>query len=287
MPTKQTALHPSQAAIKTASALTTKAKVPHIPDIVLALRTEMARPEPDLRKAADLILQDAVITGDLLKAVNSPVFNLRSKVTSVAQAASMMGVTRLTNYVTAVAVKRMVEDLDPRVRGVWEDIMEEARVFVIIARMTRKISEDEAYLFGIMHDVGALIFSSLSPDYMSEWALRANTEPQRLAEWELAYFGVNHGTLGFVLGTDWQLPNHMALAICHHHTIETLNTDDPRVPYLTALTKIAQYLVSRARGTHELEGVQTYMTEALHELDISEQDWGDLCRRAESGDWDD
>ena len=121
---------------------------PHIPDVVLALRKELTRPEPELRVVAELIAQDPAITGDLLKAINSPIFNLRSKVTSVHQAAAMIGVQRLTNYVTAVAVKRMVEAMDARVHGVWEDILEEARVIVAVSvprkgsAMTRPICSD-------------------------------------------------------------------------------------------------------------------------------------------------
>ena len=277
-------LYPPKAALTAATGLLNQAKVPHIPDVVLALRTEMNRPEPDLRVASDLILQDAAITGDLLKAINSPVFNLRSKVTSVPQAAAMMGVKRLTNYLTAAALTRMVEGMDARVRGVWEDIMEGARMIVAAARLTRTTGDDEAYLFAIMHDVGSLIFASQSGDYISQWALRSGSEPSLLIDYERRTAGADHGAVGFMLAANWKLPEYLALAICHHHTPGFVEADDPRVNQLIALAKLGQYLIALSRGTHELPEMQSYLEDAWHDLEIGDAEWSALCERVQTGD---
>ncbi len=279
-------LAPSPAALTAASELVRKVRVPHIPEVVLALRKELSRPEPALRVVAELIVQDPAITGDLLKVINSPVFNLRAKVTSVQQAAAMMGVQRLTNYVTAVAVKRMVEAMDARVLGVWEDILEEARVIVAVARVTKGVSDDEAYLFGLLHDVGSLIFASHSGDYISQWAFRNSSEPRLLVAYEQAAMGVDHGTVGFLLARNWQLPESLALAIAHHHASEQVETDDSRVSHLIALAKLAHYLIALSRGTQELPEMLAYLEEAWRDVDIGEAEWSALCQRAQVGLWD-
>ena len=70
--------------------------------------------------------------------------------------------------------------------------------------------------------------------------------------YEQAAMGVDHGTVGFLLAANWKLPESLALAICHHHASEHLETADSRVSHLIALAKLAHSLIALSRGTHEL-----------------------------------
>ena len=278
-------LYPPKTALRAASTLLQTAKVPHIPEVVLALRQEMARPEPDLRAAADIIVKDPAITGDLLKAVNSAAFNLATKVTSVSQAAALMGVKRLTNYVTSVALQRMILALSPRVHGVWQDIMEEVSAMVAIAAVTPDIGIDEAYLFGIMHDVGVLIFASNSGDYISQWALRSTSEPTLLLDYEHTTFGVDHGAVGFMLAANWKLPEYLALAVAHHHAPGCPDALGARVCRLIGLAKAGHFLVAMAHGIEEVPEMIDSRDDTRRMLDIDARDWDDLCAQAQARAW--
>ncbi|MBK1721564.1 HDOD domain-containing protein [Thiocystis violacea] len=287
IPPKSASLHlyPSKDAINAASAVIRDAKIPHIPEVVLALRQEMARPEPDLQVAANLIVQDVAITGDLLKAINSPLFNLGARITSVSQAAALMGVKRLTSYVTGVAINRLVEGMDVRVHGVWKDIMTQVQAIVASAQVSACISPEEAYVFGIMHDVGSLVFASQSGDYISQWVRFGDAEPSRLLEYERTTMGVEHGAVGFLLAANWKLPEYLALAICHHHAAGDLQTTDPRVNKLIALAKLGYYLVALSRGLPEQPELLEYLDDAVQDLDLRDDQLSDLCARATSGAW--
>jgi HD-like signal output (HDOD) protein len=278
-------LYPSKAALETAFQVVRKAKVPQIPDVVLALKREVARPEPDLRAISDLVAKDIAITGQLLKTINSPLFNLRSKIGSVQQAVAILGVKRLANLVTAEAINRMLEATDGTVRVIWDSIMEEARVTVAVSRVVKAISEDEAYLFGIMHDVGCLIFGNTSTDYGAEWILRSNASPSALLNYEMTTMGVGHPTVGFLLAGHWQLPEHLALAIYHHHDHGYIEGEDQKVRSLIAMVKLAHHLVALSHGTHEMPEMMAYREDAWQELAIRENDWLELCAQAEQGAW--
>ncbi|MBK1724536.1 HDOD domain-containing protein [Thiocystis violacea] len=275
-------LYPSKAALESAFAIARKAKIPQMPDVVLALRKEVNRPEPDLAVAAELIAQDLAMTGLLLKTINSPAFSLATKISSVQQAASLIGLKRLNNLVSAEAVNQLLGPQQGSIRVIWESMLEEARLMAAISHAVPDISDDEAYLYGIMHDAGALIFASLSTDYGSMWSLNSST-PRELLAYEKHTMGVEHTVLGFLLASHWQLPNHIGLAICHHHAPGHLNAEDTRVNHLVALAKFAHYLIALSQGTEELPDMRAYREEAWQDLDISEKDWTDLCTKATEG----
>lgn len=278
-------LFPPKSALETAFQVVRKAKVPQIPDIVLALKREMAGPNPDVRVIADLVSQDLVITGRLLKTINSPAFNLRGKIGSVQQAVALMGVTRLTNLVTAEVISRMLENTAGSVRVIWECMMEEARVIAAISRVVKVVTDDEAYLFGMMHDVGCLLFGNMASDYGNEWILRGSTSPDSLLAYETAVMGVTHTTVGFLLAQHWQLPEHLALAVYHHHDQGYIQGEDQRVRGLIAMSKLGHYLLALSHGTHEIPEMQAYRDDAWQELEISERDWSQLVAQAEQGLW--
>ncbi|NEX22851.1 HDOD domain-containing protein [Thiorhodococcus mannitoliphagus] len=277
------ALYPSKSSLTAAFEIAKKAKIPQMPDVVMALKQEVSSAEPDLSRAANLIAQDLAITGHLLKTINSSAFNLGTKVASVQQAASLMGLKRLSNLVSAEAIDQMLAEQQGTARIIWESIMEEAQLIARVSQVVPGISDDEAYLFGIMHDVGCLIFASISRDYGSAWSLNSHSEPSELIAYEKRNLGVEHHILGFLLARHWQLPDHVAVAICHHHTPGHLNAEDPRVAQLIAISKLAHYLIAISQGTDGLPQMHAYREEAWQDLDISEQDWTDLCDKAAAG----
>lgn len=276
-------LYPPRATLDAASALIRQSSVPHVPEIVLALREELKRPEPSLQAAADLIARDPAITADLLKLINSPAFGLKVKVNSIPQAASLIGLRRLSHYVTAVAMRRVVAGMGPRVHGVWQDIMEVVEAMVAIAKIVPGLTEEETYLFGILHDIGALIFASRSGDYISQWVLRHGSEPGQLLEYERSSFGLEHGVVAFMMASHWKLPEWLALAMCYHHAPGYPDARDSRTNQLIAVAKASEYLIARSRGTDGLEETDRFCAEALGELNLAEDDWIGLCQQAEAG----
>lgn len=283
--TSSRSLYPSKPVFEAALNVVRRAPVPQIPDVVMALRRELTRPEPDLKAASDLIAQDPVLTGQVLRVINSSAFNLPAPVAGVHQAAGLLGLVRLTNLVTAEAVNRMLAVNQGPVRVLWESMLETARIVTAIARLTSDIGEDEAYLFGIMHDVGSLIFANVTDNYIAEWSFRADSAPSELLIHERATLGTDHTVVGFLLANNWKLPEFIALAILHHHGTRHLEAEDRRIPHLIALAQLAHYLVALMHGTEETTEMQEYRDQAWHVLDIGEREWEALCSQAVNGGW--
>lgn len=76
---KQLTLEEAQRSIKGIS-------IPARPKVLVTLQAELSKPAPNLRAIARQIASDVALSAAVLKAVNSPLFGLRSKCGSIPQA---------------------------------------------------------------------------------------------------------------------------------------------------------------------------------------------------------
>lgn len=277
-------LFPAKSDLQLAFQAVRRAAVPQIPDIVLALRQELMRPEPDIEIAVDLIAQDIALSGQLLKLVNSPLFGMRVRIATVQQAVAMLGIRRVATLATTEALTRLFTDANDSAHIVWESIMEQARAALAIARQLRDPNPEEAYLFGLMHDVGCLIFADLLPEYGSVWVLQT-ASPNALLAHECNALGVDHTTVGFLLASTWQLPEQMALALYHHHAAHYSQLDDGRVRTFIAITQLAHALIAHAHGNQDTEEMITYLDNARVELPLTDDMLHVLTQEAAQGVW--
>ncbi len=276
--------YPPRAALEAAFQAVRRAKVPQVPDVVLGLREELARAEPRFQVAADLVAQDLALSGQVMKTINSPLFSCRTKIGSLRQAVTMMGIDRLTNLVTAQAFNRARDAATGPARVVWDSIMEQAHATLAVSRVVEGASSEEAYLFGIMQDAGSLIFADLLPGYGAEWTLR-RAEPQSLLDYERSAMGVDHTTVGFLLAGNWRLPEPVALAIYHHHSADVTAWAEPRVRSLIAMAKLAHYLIALSHATQEMPEMLVYRDTARQELNLSDEDWSVLQQESLERGW--
>lgn len=272
-------LYPPRSALETAFRTVRHAQIPQVPDVVLALRTELAREEPDLMRAADLIAQDLAMTAQVLKTINSPLMATRGQVTSIRQAVSLIGIKRLANLVTAEAFKRLLEERRGGARLVMDFIREQAQTAMAVASLAGDVEPEEAYLFGLLQSAGCLIFSDLSRDYANEWAIHALVAPQRLVECEQRLFKADHCAVGFLLAGVWHLSEPVALAVYHQHLFRLPPPCDARMCSLLAIAQLERLLMALRRGIEDAPELLDRRDWALSELNASPATWEELSKR--------
>lgn len=270
-------IYPADDELRRAFDVLKRAKIPNIPEIVNQLRAELAKEYPDAAAIAELISADPALAARLLMQANSALFGGRVEIINVKQAVIRMGLARVANLVTAELLASTIPHDQSSIAPIWEAINEEARAAVAIARLVDDISEDEAYLLGLLHDVGPLLFASLEPAYLEQFDAQLTT-PDSIIQWEQKHFGVDHTAIGFLLARHWQMPDDFALAVFHHHSGVCACFDDSRVRGLTALIKLANFLVSQPVRSNQ--GKTSDIEPARRELMIEDSDWAQLQQDA-------
>lgn len=171
----------------------------------------------DLHRA---ILFDAALAMRVMRTVNSSYYSLRNKVADLKLAIALLGFKEIRNlaftaYVAQLFKKAAGHGTYSR-EGLWNHLIGTGTVARLIAETCRRVPPREAYLAGLLHDLGLILLDQYlhKPFCRVVDALDGET-PICVVEREI--LGFDHAQLGEFVASRWHLPEHLTTAIHHHH----------------------------------------------------------------------
>lgn len=198
--------------------------MPAIAQKLLTLQLDTDEGEAQLLK---LIEKDPLIAAKIIGLSNSPLFGASRKVTSVNDAAMLLGLTRVKSVAIAIATLSSVTRLPEgklKSNDLWMHSMAIALVMRAIARaMPARVRplDDNIFLAGLLHDIGYMALSYLDVAASDELHTQLHAQPERpVEEVEQALLGMTHSEIGAHLGRHWDLPEEIIAVMRYHHTPE-------------------------------------------------------------------
>jgi HD-like signal output (HDOD) protein len=193
-----------------------------------------------------VISLDPVLTGRVLKLINSAYYSLSQDVTTPARAIVMLGFNTIKNLALSTAV---LETL--RKRGGASAINMEAfwrhslGVGVAAKALAKRRGVDERRLeeyftTGLLHDIGKIPLNAVASDIYALTVKIAGQREQFLVEAEDRYLGINHCLCGEWIVKAWELQGPVGDVIVHHHSCDAYEGPHRDLLYTVAL---ANYLV--------------------------------------------
>ena len=170
---------------------------------------------------------------------NSALFSLRRRVLSMEEAAILMGSERLRTLVLTCSIMEFTGRQLPRaeVQTFWSHSFLTGMLSEHIARWMEYSEREQAYLGGLLHDIGALPLLVVARE---EGALNGKT---RTGPWggslevEKALFGMNHCEVGRWIGQDWNFFPSLVDVFEHHHDPRRSSRD----PHLVGIIAAADH----------------------------------------------
>ena len=196
--------------------------LPTLPEILLKLLEACDNDNTPISEIASIISKDPVLSLKVLQLVNSAYYGLQKKFKSVEQAVVYLGATSIKNIAITTSIHQVFDR--KKFRGVkyfninrfWYQSLLTATLAQRIAQATEYTSRDEAYLTGLLNDVGRLILVSTYPSEHESILLK--TEDVQNVLWaEKQLIGVTHCEVGAWLIGNWNLDSLMGDAIRYHH----------------------------------------------------------------------
>lgn len=188
----------------------------------LARITEMIDKEnASLAQVARVISSDPAIAMKALRLVNSASYGLGQEIVSLDHAVVMLGTRVIRNLViTATVFETMKIGTEAFMRhsvccGVAMKVL--LKHGPLAGHLD---SADEAFIMGLFHDVGKLIFAEFMGREQAEVEKLARAEQVPWFEAEKRVIGVDHAELGARLAAQWRLPQVFVQAIAGHHTLD-------------------------------------------------------------------
>ncbi|QDT68366.1 putative nicotinate-nucleotide adenylyltransferase [Planctomycetes bacterium MalM25] len=199
-----------------------------------------------------VIEQDTAVAAKLMQVVNSAYCGLRNGVSDLKTALTLLGVVRVRNLALTVSMgstfsrPTTVGQIDSE--RLWDHSVVVATICRQIANRDGYCDPEEAYLAGLMHDIGLLFvsqhLSKLAPRVLAQTAAGVS-----LTEAERRVLAFDHAQFGAYVAWRSKFPENLVAAIDYHHTPQTCPKE---CQPLTRVVSVANYLATRyGRGSIE------------------------------------
>ncbi len=224
--------------------------LPSMPQILVQLIDQCHEAEIDLHDIAHIIDKDAAISAKLLQLVNSAFIGARRPFINLEQAVVYLGGDAIRNLAISLSVQQVFRRVESNgllsVDRFWHHSLVNALLARNIAVATGYPETSEAYLAGLLHDIGKLLLWMAFPGKYAPLLLKGiRCHNGRLAFLEEEKFQINHCSAGAWLCEQWNLPPLLADAIRYHH--HPLDQVEQALP-LTRIACLADLLSHGSAG---------------------------------------
>lgn len=193
-------------------------EVTALPQVLAEVIRMVGEEETSTKQLSEIILKDPALTARVLRAVNSSFYGLKHSINTVNQAVVTLGVRPVKAIVLSVCLYRVFEQKNQgmdRVRF-WRHSLETAIACREIASICGYQPVEEAFVAGLMHDLGFLLMETNFPDQFNAVMQKAENY-ENLVGLEEEIMGINHARVGAFLVDLWKLPAVYGAAIGRHH----------------------------------------------------------------------
>ena len=244
--------------------------LPAMPLIAQKLLTVQTDTDEGQRQLLSLIEQDAQILAKLIGLANSPAMGTSRKVSSVAEAALVLGFNRIKTVATGIAMMSMQasgnDSKSLNQHDLWMHNLGISFAMMAVARaMPRKLrpQDDMIFLAGMLHDIGYIALAHLDPQRSNELHTYQAANPNRpVLDIEKSLLEICHDELGAELAKHWSLPPEIISVIRYHHCPDS--TEAPKDQPLVRMVYIAEIMLpSFGMGEHVDAGIHDSDWEAL------------------------
>ncbi len=208
------------------SSLKVSGNLPSMPQVLVQLIDCCHNPEVPLQEIGRIVDKDAAISAKVLQLVNSVFIGSRTAIRSIEQAVIHLGMDTVRNLAISISVQQVFRRVETNgllsIDRFWHHSYYNALLSRNIAVAIGDPNPSEAYLAGLLHDIGKLLLWMAFPGSYAPLLLKGiRCHNARLAFLEEEKLHVNHCQAGAWLCEQWQLPTLIADAIrFHHHPLD-------------------------------------------------------------------
>ncbi len=243
------------------------AHLPSEPSLLVELLNLCHDDNANFEKFTQLIKQDVGLTSKILQVANSPAYRQWNDLNDIRRVLIVLGLTNVRQIVTTCAIQqffaKFTKNFSRQVQHIWLRSLLCANLAERFARLVGYEKTGEAFLAGLLHQVGMLLLLlNREADYLPLLD-RYYQKTDEFHNLEREMFKVNHCELGAALLETWQLDSFIADALLFQRSpVSELHN----APLLLKILSVTSALSSRNNAREN----QTYLAKAGELFDLSE-----------------
>ncbi|MCG2745813.1 MAG: HDOD domain-containing protein [Desulfobacteraceae bacterium] len=259
-------------------------KMPSLSTTVGKVLEICSRTDASPNELNKVISLDPVLTGQVLKLINSAYYSLMSKVTSLTRAITMLGMNTVKNMALSTAIINSVAGVNKSkalpTAKFWAHsigVGVSAKLLGVASGVSVQ-GREEFFIAGMLHDLGKIPFG----DEYIHVLLSARQEQRPLVEVERELLGIDHQDVGRLIAAKWKLTGFMASCISCHHDISIAEDASREVPLgdadraKVAIISLANMLINIHEIGYAGDPFPEYRNAEML-LELSGLDWSDLA----------
>jgi putative nucleotidyltransferase with HDIG domain len=216
------------------------ARLPALPHIIVKLLEYCRTDNVGMAELAEIIAKDPAIAAKILGVANSSAFHRNGQKVRLEQSLISLGTDMIRTLAISESVFQtfngLVASSRINLRGFWKHSLAAAVLARDIAKKMGYANIDEAYLGGLLHDVGRLAILAVAPnDYAQNFHA---IDDATLCVVEQRTMQISHPEAGAWLVERWKLDSFLADSVLYHHEpISRVESAHPliRIVYLSHL----------------------------------------------------
>ena len=135
--------------------------------VLREIEEELRSPQCSLSTVGEAIEKDPDLTSRLLRLGNSPFYGYTSRLTSVAEAISLIGIQRVQDLLMASSIIERfsgVKEEYVNMQSFWRHSLACGIAARVVATELRLPKPDKYFVAGLLHDVGRLVLLGQRPE---------------------------------------------------------------------------------------------------------------------------
>ncbi len=197
--------------------------LPSPPAIAVQILNTVKKEDAALSELARIIAADPALTGKMLQIANSGFYALKSEVTSIDRALSVLGTNIIKNIALSFVIatdmrgeKQSSFDFD----NYWRrSVTSAVAAELLVNQLGRK--DDDIFVTALLHDIGMLVLYLHKRDDYSSLLQQEPLTDETLSDMESIRYNFCHQQVSSILIKKWGLPDSISEPIGYHHNPES------------------------------------------------------------------
>lgn len=189
--------------------------------MLATLNRLMADPRTSADTLGKALSTDPALVSKVLKLVNSAFYGFPGRIGTISQAVVILGFSSIRNLVLTTSILQMFgtkgEKAGFDVEAFWIHSLQTAAMARQLALEKGQAYIEEAFIGGLLHDMGRMVLSQKFPDEFEKVILHSQEQKITLRQSEARVLGITHSDIGAWLAQKWNLPAPLVDVIQYHH----------------------------------------------------------------------
>lgn len=194
-------------------------ELPSAPVILKKALTLTSDLESNIDDISKNISADQALAAKVIRMSNSPIYGRVKRITSLNEAIQVLGFNQVKSIIISASTFQVFQSCEHRKIAdlLWEHSLATALGARLITRKYQKLNREEAYLCGLLHDIGKLVLLQTTPNVYLQIIEQVKETQQSFIQIENKELGFTHVNTGYALLQKWEFPPELISQISAHH----------------------------------------------------------------------